>query len=73
MLAHFERPAQLEARIMNLVVNAREAIPDGGSMAISACNRPLGASAPIIDLTLPGDYVEIAVTDTGSGMSYQRP
>ena len=62
-------PAQLEASIMNLVVNAREAMPGGGSMTISACNRHLGASAPVTDIILPGDYVEIAVTDTGSGMS----
>jgi PAS domain S-box-containing protein len=62
-------PSQLEASIMNLVVNAREAMPDGGLLTISACNRRLGASMPVVDVTIPGDYVEIAITDTGIGMS----
>jgi two-component system, cell cycle sensor histidine kinase and response regulator CckA len=62
--------AQLEATIMNLAVNAREAMPHGGRLSISTANRRLGADVDLVDhLAAPGDYVEIAVGDTGVGMS----
>jgi PAS domain S-box-containing protein len=62
--------AQLEASIMNLAVNAREAMPQGGALCISTCNRRRTTDAPIVDNAAPpGDYVEIAVSDTGMGMS----
>ena len=55
-------PAQLEAALLNLVVNARDAMAEDGLIAISASAEPAsGALAP-------GDYVRIAVTDTGEGM-----
>jgi PAS domain S-box-containing protein len=55
-------PAQLEAALLNLVVNARDAMAEDGLIAISAsAERASGALAP-------GDYVRIAVTDTGEGM-----
>ncbi|MGH1587300.1 MHYT domain-containing protein [Methylobacterium phyllosphaerae] len=57
---------QLELALLNLVVNARDAMPDGGSITVAARRRSVsGVSA---DGLAPGDYVGIAVTDTGSGM-----
>jgi signal transduction histidine kinase len=61
-------PTQCELAIMNLVLNARDAMPCGGTINIATEN--VGA-APLGRLPgqLPGDYVRVAVTDTGHGMS----
>jgi hypothetical protein len=57
---------QLEAALMNLVVNARDAMPEGGQITIAAREDALG---PDNALALPpGPYVCLSVTDTGSGM-----
>ncbi len=62
-------PAQLEAALMNLVMNARDAMPDGGAIRVSAAPVTLGkADAAPLGLT-PGAYVAFAVEDEGSGMS----
>ena len=55
--------AQCEQVLMNLVVNARDAMPNGGCIAIATANRDGGS-----DLPGPGDWVELRVTDTGSGI-----
>jgi PAS domain S-box-containing protein len=55
---------ELGIAILNLCVNARDAMPQGGSITIAACNRP-----NIRELNLRGDFVELSVTDTGVGMS----
>lgn len=62
-------PAQLEQSILNLALNARDAMPNGGALQIVSRNapRPKGERRPDIDVK-PGDYVQITVTDTGSGM-----
>ena len=61
-------PGQLEQVIMNLAVNARDAMPTGGRLVIECENLTVGAAdAPARDM-VPGDYVAIAVTDTGEGM-----
>src|SRR5260370_4502857 len=62
-------PGQIEQVIINLVVNAREAMPDGGKLAIATAGLNLAANedGEILDLA-PGAYVIISITDTGHGM-----
>ena len=62
-------PAQLEQSIVNLAINARDAMPRGGTLQISARNapRPTGERRPDADVK-PGEYVQVTITDTGSGM-----
>lgn len=59
----------LENAILNLVVNARDAMPDGGRLMIATrVTRLAGRSARDLDLE-PGPYVELTIADTGPGMS----
>jgi PAS domain S-box-containing protein len=59
--------AQLESALVNLAINARDAMPDGGSLRIVTSNQSLPAGATA-DGIAGGDYVVIAVSDTGKGM-----
>jgi CheY-like chemotaxis protein len=54
---------EFETALVNLVINARDAMPTGGTIAISAHNRPLR------DGVNPGDFVAISVSDTGLGIA----
>lgn len=58
-------PNQLEMAVLNLAVNARDAMPDGGTLTVSV--RAAAASEPRAGLA-PGDYLRLSVTDTGLGM-----
>jgi signal transduction histidine kinase len=63
-------PAQLETAILNLSINARDAMPSGGHLTIDARNVALDASALLVDEELsPGDYVQVSVTDDGTGIA----
>ncbi|MES3035856.1 MAG: ATP-binding protein [Gemmatimonadota bacterium] len=60
---------QLEQVLVNVVVNARDAMPAGGRLTIRTSNRVLKDGTIVLPRPMPaGDYVEIVVSDTGSGM-----
>ena len=64
-MARDGRSSQVEAAILNLAINARDAMPEGGVPTIATRNVSLGVGGS----TAPGDYVAVRVSDTGTGMA----
>ena len=61
--------AQIEQAVLNLAINARDAMPDGGTLTISTAHAEIDAErASLLPGLAPGSYVRIAVEDTGQGM-----
>ncbi len=59
-------PTQVEVALLNLAINARDAMPDGGALSIGTRIVEIGADDPELE---PGTYVELSIGDTGVGMS----
>ncbi|HEX6245292.1 MAG TPA: PAS domain S-box protein, partial [Polyangiales bacterium] len=63
-------PVQLESAVLNLAINARDAMPRGGALSISAHNAHVDAGSLLANEGLaPGHYVQIVVKDSGTGMT----
>ena len=62
-------PNQLESALLNLAINARDAMPDGGKLTITTANARLDGMTADTPALSPGDYICIGVTDSGTGMS----
>ncbi|GLH76672.1 two-component system sensor histidine kinase/response regulator [Bradyrhizobium sp. SSBR45G] len=62
-------PNQLENALLNLCINARDAMPDGGQLRIATANCDVDDVEAFSYEMQPGEYVRLSVSDTGSGMS----
>jgi nitrogen-specific signal transduction histidine kinase/CheY-like chemotaxis protein len=71
LLNVFADPSQLEQVVVNLAVNARDAMPSGGRLVISVDRCQISSRGPLGQLT-PGDYVRLRVADSGVGMTHEQ-
>ena len=60
-------PGQIEQVVMNLMLNARDAMPNGGRVTVQTTDIVVTAELPVADLA-PGEYVVLSVSDTGTGI-----
>lgn len=63
--------SQVENAILNLAINSRDAMPDGGKLTIETANIQLDEDAASMNELAPGQFVMVAVTDNGKGMPPQ--
>ncbi len=61
-------PSQLESAVLNLCINARDAMPDGGKITIETANRWIDERIARDRGVDPGQYISLSVSDTGAGM-----
>ena len=64
-------PSEIENAVLNLAINARDAMPNGGILVIDTANCMIDDADPSGARLPPGDYVRLAVSDTGTGMSQE--
>ncbi len=62
-------PSEIENALVNLAINARDAMPDGGTVTVATRNSIVTGDGPRAGTVPPGSYVELAVSDTGAGMA----
>lgn len=66
----FADPGEIDSALLNIAVNARDAMPDGGSLSIETQNLTLGKEeAQRVPDARAGDFIQLSVTDTGTGMT----
>jgi PAS domain S-box-containing protein len=65
----FVDPGALEAAVLNVALNARDAMPEGGTLIIRTAKADIANATSIDDDLKPGTYVRLALQDTGAGMS----
>jgi two-component system cell cycle sensor histidine kinase/response regulator CckA len=66
-------PSQLDRALLNLIANARHAMPDGGTVVLGTSHREVIVAEPLVPDTIPpGGYVVVTVADTGIGIPHDQ-
>jgi PAS domain S-box-containing protein len=62
-------PVQVQRAVANLVTNARDAMPEGGTLTIATSHLTIGPDNPAFAAVPPGNYIQLSVSDTGGGVT----